>query len=707
MSPPALHCPLCHAHYLDSSFRRCPHDGTPLLTADGTALGWIGEIVQERYRVDRFLGKGGMAQVYEACHLATGRKVAIKIVQPRMATDPAVALERFRREAQLLSRITHPNVVAIEDFGSLPDGALFMVMELLQGRSLQQELDEREVTLAEAIDIALEVCEAVQAAHESGIAHRDIKPANVFLETLRSTGARPIKVLDFGISKIVEEGTTTDLTKAGTIFGTPEYMSPQQAHGHPADLSSDIYSIGILLYRMLLGTVPFTGESYLQVLVKHLTEHPPWPADEAARRKLPAPTRDVLFRALEKNPDDRYESVAAFAAAIRSLRHRPSSTSYSVVNEEVDRVRIRETVPPSSTTLRTTDLQQAKGWDTEVARIAPDVFWVGRRTGGALECNTYLRVFRKGNQRVSVLIDPGPPRDLKVIGQKVASVIGSIAEVDLLFVNHQDPDVSFNTLTFQQLNPNAHVICSEHTWRLIHLMGLELQHHSAIEHYPDCVMHLVTGHQVVFVPTPFCHFRGAAMFYDTSSRVLFTGDLFGGLSRSKHLLAQDRTWEGVDAFHQIYMPNNQAVRRAIEKIRRLDPPPRFLAPQHGVIFGEDQIEDLLAHLEDLPMGMDLQETEALIPSFCEAASELIGFLKSQVGTDPVRKRLRRFAGDGTFPDLFVFDDDLTIRDIRIEPKAATGVLLRELAALVPKDQTDPWVDAVEAAQRRHGIRFSR
>lgn len=705
MTLPALHCPLCHAQYPHTTFKRCPHDGTPLLTADGSALGWIGETVQERYRIDRFLGKGGMAQVYEACHLATGRKVAIKIVQPRMATDPAVALDRFRREAQLLSRITHPNVVAIEDFGSLPDGALFMVMELLQGRSLQQVLDEGDVSPAEAIDIALEVCEAVQAAHESGIAHRDIKPANVFLETPRSSGERPVKVLDFGISKLVDE-RTTNLTKAGTVFGTPEYMSPQQANGQGADLSSDIYSIGVLLYRMLLGHVPFTGESYLQVLVKHLTEPPPWPAAQAAQRKLPTTTRDILFKALEKRPDDRYPSVAAFAAAIRSLHHRPSSTSYSVVKEEVDRVRVRETVPPSSTTLRTTALRDAKGWDTEVALIAPDVYWVGRRTGSALECNTYLRVFRSGEQRVSVLIDPGPPRDLQVIGQKVASVIGSIAEVDLLFVNHQDPDVSFNTLTFQQLNPNAHVICSEHTWRLIHLMGLEPQQHSAVEHFPDAAMHLVTGHHVAFVPTPFCHFRGAVMLYDTSSRVLFTGDLFGGLSRSKHLLAQDRNWDGVDAFHQIYMPNNQAVRRAIERIRQLDPPPKFLAPQHGVIFGEDQIEDLLAHLEDLPMGMDLQETGELLPSYCEAASELIRFLENLVGADPVRRRLRRFAGDGTFPDLFVFDDDMTIRDIRIEPKAATGALMRELAAVVPKDQMQAWLDAVEAAQRTHGIRFS-
>jgi serine/threonine-protein kinase len=705
--PATLHCPICHTHYADSGYRRCPNDGSPLLDAEGREVGWIGEIVQDRYRVLRFLGKGGMAQVYEAEHIASGRRVAIKIVQPRLAVDPAAALERFRREALLLSRITHPNVVAIEDFGTLREGALFMVMELLQGRSLQQELEEGELPAAEALDVVMQVCEAVQAAHDAGVAHRDIKPANVFLETRRASGARVVKVLDFGISKIVDEKTTTNLTKAGSVFGTPEYMSPQQARGEKADLSSDIYALGVMLYRMLLGAVPFTGESYMEVLIKHITEAPPWPSDVATKRRLPASTRDVVFTALEKTPEKRYPSVADFARAIQALRD-GMATSYSVVGESVDTVRVPgvSRPPPASAaplSTRTIPLASAKGLDSEVVSLAPDVYWVGRRTGGALECNTYLRVYRSEEERIAVVIDPGPPRDLQTIGQKVASVLGSITEVDLLFVNHQDPDVSFNTVTFQQLNPRAHVICSEHTWRLIHLMGLEPQHYSAVDQFRDATMRLVTGHEVRFVPTPFCHFRGAVMYYDVSSRVLFSGDLFGGLTRSKQLLSRGDVWDGIDVFHQIYMPSGRAVQLAIEQIRKLDPPPRLIAPQHGAIFAEDQIDALLDHLEHLPMGMDLESVDEDASRFLGALNMLVRYLVGVMGQAPVRSRLRRLEGDSTFPGILVLGEDASIRELRVGARLAASAVVRDLTEIVPSIRLDEWLTTIEHAKRAHGI----
>jgi eukaryotic-like serine/threonine-protein kinase len=684
------------------SYRRCPNDGSPLRTPDGKLVGWIGEVVQKRYRIARFLGKGGMAQVYEAEHLATGRLVALKIVEPRLASDPAV-LDRFRREAQVLSLIAHPNVVAVEDFGTMPDGALFMVMELLRGRSLQQILDERSLAPMEALDIAEQVCEAVQAAHERGVAHRDIKPGNIFLEKPRSSGKLLVKVLDFGISKLVDEETSANVTKAGTVFGTPEYMSPQQARGQPADFSSDIYSIGVLLYRMLLGVVPFTGESYMAVLIQHITELAPWPEERAAKLKLPVATRDVVMKALEKIPEQRYPSASAFEQAILSLRSH-WSTSYSLVSENVDSVRIPESARPSvSGKFRTGSLQTAKGYDLEIVTLAPDVYWVGRRTGGALECNTYLRVYRSGDKRVSVLIDPGPPRDLHIIGAKIASVIESITEIDMAFINHQDPDVSSNTAAFQKANRRLHVVCSEDTWRLVQLTGLDARHFSAVEHFREGRMRMTTGHEVTFVPSPYCHFRGAVMYYDRASRVLFTGDLFGGLTRSTHLLSRGRNWEGIDTFHQIYMPSNKAVRRTIERIRKLEPSPRILAPQHGAVIPEDQIEDLFAHLEDLPMGMDIDTDAADCGLFRRALNQMILALVDLLGADAVRARLKRFEGDGTFPDLISFENDLTIRDIKIDPKPAAGAVVRELTVAVPAAHMDAWLRAIHEAQTQHGV----
>ncbi|MFW5738790.1 MAG: protein kinase domain-containing protein [Myxococcota bacterium] len=699
-----LHCPICQTAYENTSYRCCPRDGSPLRTPEGNDVGWIGTTVQERYRVLRVLGRGGMSQVYVAQHLATGRNVALKILERRLNTDP-VALDRFRREAQLLSRIAHPNVVAVEDFGTLPDGSLFMVMELVDGCTLQQLLEKRELRPREALEVTEQVCEAVEAAHTSGVVHRDIKPGNVFVETPRSDGKLRIKVLDFGISKLVDDKGPSGVTRAGAVFGTPEYMSPQQARGQPVDARADVYAMGVLLYRLLLGTVPFRGDSPLETLVKHMTEPVPWPVEQAARRKLPASARQVVMKALEKGLEQRYPSAQAFGDAVRSLRTR-GSTGYSMVGGGTESV-----LPPppkqgfTPPSMRTTTLARSSGSDHEVITLAPDVYWVGRRVGGALECNTYLRVYRKDEQRVCVLIDPGAPRDLRVIAAKIASVIGSVAKLDMAFINHQDPDVSANTAALQQINPRLHVVCSQDTWRLVLPTGLDARRFSAVEHFRDGVMRVSTGHEVVFVPTPYCHFRGAVMYYDRSSRVLFTGDLFGGLTDARHLLASGRQWSGIDTFHQIYMPTNRAVRAAIGRIRALDPPPRWLAPQHGAVIGEDEIADLMSHLEALPMGLDMDVTQSDTVQYRDALNELIPRLLDMIGLAPVRDRLKRFAGDGTFPDLITFDDDLRVQEIKLDPQPVADAVVRELSVAVPIDKMEAWLTQIHAAQNRHGIRF--
>ncbi len=697
-----LHCPICQAIFENTAFRRCPSDGAPLRTPDGHEVGRLGEVIQDRYRVERVLGKGGMAQVYEAEHLATNRRVALKIVAARLASDP-VAMDRFRREALVMSRITHPNVVAVEDFGSLKDGALFMVMELLRGKSLQAWLAQEELTPQQALHVGIQVCEGVHAAHEAGVVHRDIKPGNVFLEAPRASSKMGVKVLDFGISKLVDQTASADVTMAGTVFGTPEYMSPQQAKGKPADRATDIYSIGVLLFRMLTGRVPFEGETYMEVLIKHITEPVVWPSEQAGDKKLPAAVRDVILRVLDKNPEHRHPCAEALAEDLRALQGR-LSTSYSLVSDQVDAVRVpgsvRSVSPPR---FRTATLTSARGVDTEIATLAPDVYWVGARTGKALECNTYLRVYRRENKRIAVVIDPGPPDHLHVIGAKIASVLESIADVDMVFINHQDPDVSANATAFQKVNPSVRIICSEDTWRLIHLTGLDARRFSAVERFSDATMRLATGHEVTFVPTPYCHFRGAVMYYDRSSRVLFTGDLCGGLTDSEHLVSRGRQWAGIDAFHQIYMPGNLAVRRAIARIRALDPPPRFLAPQHGTVIAEDHLDDVLTHLESLPMGLDIEHHAQAVEDYRRVLDEVIGVLRGMLGHEVVRERLKQFEGDGSFPDLVVFDDRQRVRDIKIEPLAVAGAVIRELSVGVPADKMDAWIRAIHDVQRTHGV----
>ncbi len=704
--PATLLCPLCHHRYDDGALAFCPRDGARLLTEQGREDTLTGVVVQQRYRVGRLLGQGGMARVYEAEHLATGRKVALKALLPRLVSDPAM-VDRFRHEAKLIALVAHPNVVAIEDFGSLPGGSLFMVMELLRGRSLQDILDERPIDPALALDVAVQVCDAAQALHERNIVHRDLKPANVHLQRLDGAAGSPqveVKVLDFGISKLLGE-EVSGLTRTGAVFGTPEYMSPEQAMGGRIDARADIYSIGVMLYRMLIGKVPFTADSFLAVLAKHMTEAPEWPASIAQQRGLSPDTERVVMKALNKPPELRFGSAAELAAALSALR-KEQARSISVVMGLGDSTEVLNAVPSArSSDIRVAPLASATGSDHEAVELAPGTWWVGRRQGALLECNAYLRSYHAGDAQVNLLIDPGPPSDLDVIARKIASLIGSIANVDLLFLNHQDPDVAANAALIQQANPRAHVLCAEDTWRLAHFYGLKPRCYSAVEHFRDYRMHLATGQQALFVPTPFCHFRGAVMYYDLESRVLFSGDLFGGLSRSPILLSAGEDWDDIDAFHQLYMPTNTALRRAVERVRRLDPKPVLIAPQHGALIPEDKIEALLRRIETLPVGSDLDASDPETGRCREAANRLIRGVAEIVGRNEVERCLRQFAGDGTFPNLFVFGDSLTILEVKIEPRAAMRALMRGLQELIVDSQLGEFRQLVGDTENRYQVRL--
>lgn len=284
--------------------------------------GLIGKVVAGRYRVLDRLGQGGMGTVYLAEHEAIEKKVALKVLRPEYSAKPDL-VERFQREAISASRIKHPNVLDVFDFGQLDDGCFFLAMEFLEGRDLADELERRHVLPSEhALRITLQICKALAVAHAKGVVHRDLKPENVFLQTT-ADGEEMVKIVDFGIAQLRsnEEAAATEtsrrrLTRTGMIFGTPEYMSPEQAAGKPADLRVDVYSTGIILYEMLTGAVPFTGETFFGVLNAH--QNDPLPPMRALNAEVHASPEleAVIVKALAKRPEERFGSMRELAAAL-------------------------------------------------------------------------------------------------------------------------------------------------------------------------------------------------------------------------------------------------------------------------------------------------------------------------------------------------------------------------------------------------------
>jgi len=245
--------------------------------------------------------------------------------------------------------------------------------------------------------------------------------------------------------------------------------------------------------------------------------------------------------------------------------------------------------------------------------IAPGVFWVGKRDPEALfHANPYLRVFDdpSGGPRLSILIDPGSAADIAIVCSKVGRVLGDMNQLSAVFINHQDPDVGSSApRILGRHSPRALVMCSEDTWRIIVHGGLPQDRFVATDRYDT--MQLATKHKIKPVPTPFCHFRGAVMLYDLESQVLFSGDLFGGLTEpgQADIWATERDWSGIRAFHQLYMPANSALRRAVDLIRQLDPPVEMIAPQHGRVIQGDLVREFLQRLEQLPVGLDILDDD--------------------------------------------------------------------------------------------------
>jgi len=299
----------------------------------------MGQLLSGRYRVIRALGEGGMGKVYLAEHEAIEKRIALKVLHREYSANADV-VERFKQEAISASRIKHPNVIDVFDFGQIEDGSCFIAMELLEGEDLGDALQKVGAFDPEqAIRIILQVSRALGAAHARGVVHRDLKPENVFLQNTPE-GEQIVKIVDFGIAQLRKTEEVDEvqerkrrLTKTGMIFGTPEYMAPEQARGQAIDQRSDIYAAACILYELLSGSVPFSGPSFLEVLNHHVLTPVPPLRQQNPEVNVSTELEIVVLKGLAKQPADRFATMKEFAEALvqtpegRNMRRSISSMS--------------------------------------------------------------------------------------------------------------------------------------------------------------------------------------------------------------------------------------------------------------------------------------------------------------------------------------------------------------------------------------------
>jgi len=285
----------------------------------------LGRVIADKYRLDAVAGTGATGTVYRATHLTLGRPLAVKVLARHLMDNPT-AQARFRREARAASKLDHPNSVQVVDFGVEPDGLTYLAMEFLEGRELYRAIfEDWPLGPERSARIIAQVLSVLQAAHELGIVHRDLKPENVMLVQRpdeHGNIVEVVKVADFGIAKSIHNTASEDslnLTRDGTVHGTPEYMSPEQARGEELDGRADIYACGVMLYEMMTGTLPFSAESAFEVILKHLSD----PVERPTVRRPDADPRlePVVMRALAKKRQDRFPDAKSMRLALLEALH--------------------------------------------------------------------------------------------------------------------------------------------------------------------------------------------------------------------------------------------------------------------------------------------------------------------------------------------------------------------------------------------------
>ncbi len=311
-----LTCPTCGTVYPNKTSGTCPADGTRLVSGTEYAAiksdPLLGTTMAGRFKIVGRVGTGGMGTVYRAEQVGLARSVALKVLKQEASYDRET-VARFQREAKAMSMLLHANTVRVFDFGEDPSGHLYLAMELLEGELLTS-CSEREGAMdaKKAIDIVQQILRSLSEAHSKGLIHRDLKPDNIYLARIEGHAAPVVKVLDFGIAKVFrDDGKPMDQleTQAGTVFGTPRYMSPEQAQGKTLDQRSDLYAVGVLLYQLLVGHPPFVDDDAVVVMAKHIRDMPEPPRKAAPNRPIPVQLERVVLRTLAKDPNARPASA--------------------------------------------------------------------------------------------------------------------------------------------------------------------------------------------------------------------------------------------------------------------------------------------------------------------------------------------------------------------------------------------------------------
>ncbi|HEX6766587.1 MAG TPA: serine/threonine-protein kinase, partial [Polyangiaceae bacterium] len=280
-----------------------------------------GTVLAERYRIKATLGEGGMGKVYAAEHMLMRKQLAIKVLHRELSSVPEL-VARFEREAMAAANIDHPNVASATDFGKLSDGSVFLALELVEGRCLRDVMDTGPLEFRRALHVARQIAAALGSAHAQGIVHRDLKPENVMLVE-KGGDADFVKVLDFGVAKVPigddESGPAHVITRAGMVFGTPEYIPPEQALGQGSDGRADLYSLGVILFEMIAGVRPFVGETKLSLVGQHVGKPPPRLSERVPGLAIPSDVEDLVARLLEKEAQKRVQTAAEVVSAIDVL----------------------------------------------------------------------------------------------------------------------------------------------------------------------------------------------------------------------------------------------------------------------------------------------------------------------------------------------------------------------------------------------------
>jgi serine/threonine protein kinase len=313
-------CPACNREFVGTMVV-CPQDSTLLIPVKKDAL--LGTKVAEKYEVLSEVGHGGMSIVYKARHELMDRIVAIKMLQAALVNDQT-SIKRFQQEAQAASCLTHPNVIAVHDYGLAPSGQPYLVMDFLQGESLADVIKkDNHVEAVRAANIFIQACDALEHAHQKGVLHRDLKSGNIMLTEFEGH-EDVVKVVDFGIAKLMPNSgkQIQNLTQTGEIFGSPIYMSPEQCLGQPLDSRSDIYSMGTMLYEALTGLPPLMGDTIIDTMQMHVSTKPQPFNVVRPDLRIPPELERICFRAVEKKQDDRFPSMAIFREALEKAQEK-------------------------------------------------------------------------------------------------------------------------------------------------------------------------------------------------------------------------------------------------------------------------------------------------------------------------------------------------------------------------------------------------